>query len=311
MSIQVESLSFAYGSQKVLQEVSFSVELGTIVGLLGPNGAGKSTLMRLLTSYLSIQQGRITICGKEAVKEGKKLRRHIGYLPEHNPLYEDMYVVELLRFFGRLGGLRRSNLQLRLQEMIARCGLSEVKHKKVEQLSKGYRQRLGLARVLLNEPKVLVLDEPTSGLDPNQLIEVRSLIRSLRSQMCVLFSTHILQEAEALCDEVILLHKGQILTQQPLSSFRSKYSRGREGLIELEFLEPPTDLGALYAIDGLEKLQKLSDRLYLLQSKDGRDLRQSVLLACHQNKLLLKQISEATQSLEDIFHQLTQTRKSS
>ena len=308
MSIQVQSLSFSYNKQQVLRDISFSIGSGKIVALLGPNGAGKSTLMRLLTSYLPIQKGKIVVCGLQVDKKGKELRRRIGYLPENNPLYEDMYVEEILRFFGRLWRMRRKKLQLLIQDMVAHCGLSEVRHKKVYQLSKGYRQRLGLARVLLHEPQVLILDEPTSGLDPNQLMDIRQLIRELRNHMCILFSTHVLQEVEALCDEVLLLHEGQILAQQPLSDFRRKYAR--EDLLEVEFVDPPVDLGALLTLDELEQLQQLSSCRYLLRAKTGRDLRQPLLLACQKKRLKIRQISKATQSLEGIFQQLTRNQGS-
>ena len=303
MGIQVQSLSYAYGRQQVLQDVSFSIAEGTIVGLLGPNGAGKSTLMRLLTSYLPLQQGKVQVCGLQVGSAGKLLRQKIGYLPEHNPLYEDMYLRELLLFCGKLQGLGGRHLRARIEEVIASCGLEEMKHKKVQALSKGYRQRLGLARALLHKPEVLILDEPTSGLDPNQLLEVRKLIRELRRWMCVLFSTHVLQEVDAVCDEVILLHRGCVLTQETLAVFRRKYET--EGLIEVEFVEEPPSLQPLEMLPGLERLQRVAAHRYLLQPKAGHQLLQAVLQACQQHSLQLRHLGEVTRSLEEIFQQLT------
>ena len=218
MSIVVRDLYHAFGAREVLSGVSFEVPRGRITALLGQNGAGKTTLMRLLTGYLPLrQQGEVLLCGQSRAKGGKALARRVAYLPEHNPLYEDMYVKELLNFYGHLYGLGGVRLQKRRQEVIEQCGLQEVSHERISILSKGYCQRLGLARVLLPRPEVLILDEPSAGLDPNQLVELRKLIHSLREQAAVLLSTHILQEVEALCDDFLLLHQGSLIKRSDFS----------------------------------------------------------------------------------------------
>lgn len=305
MSILVKALSYAYGTEQVLHKVSFAAQAGTVLGLLGPNGAGKSTLMRLLMGYLPIPGGsRVEICGSDLKKGNKALRRRMGYLPEHNPLYEDMYLGELLRFYGRLYGLSGARLRGRINEMISACGLQEVVHKKVHTLSKGYRQRLGLARALLHNPEVLILDEPTSGLDPNQIIEIRQLIRSLQKKICILFSTHILQEAEVLCDEVILLHKGRLLTQQSLSTLKTQCPKST--FFEVSFSEPLLGVEPLQALGGLQRLRRLSAYKYLLQSEDAEPLREALLQASASHRLPLCTFHEVPQPLEDLFQQLTQ-----
>lgn len=222
MSILVSQLTKQYGSQKAIDSLSFELRPGEIVGFLGPNGAGKSTTMKLLTGYLRPTEGRAVVNGHDLAEVPMRARRAIGYLPEHNPLYLDMYVREFLRFVGRLYGMRAKPLKMRVDEMVRLCGLSEEQHKKIGQLSKGYRQRVGLAQALLHDPPVLILDEPTTGLDPNQLTEIRNLIRTAGANKTVLFSTHIMQEVEALCDRVIIISKGKIVADSPLAILRQR-----------------------------------------------------------------------------------------
>ena len=218
MSIQVQGLSYAYAQHQVLEDLSFEASEGKIVGLLGVNGAGKSTLMRLLVGYLPVPPQTLWICQKDMSTSHVSIRRKIGYLPEHNPLYEDMYVPELLRCMGELQGLRGKVLREQTEEVIQSCGLESVRKKQIQVLSKGYKQRVGLARALIHQPKVLVLDEPTNGLDPQQLVHIRKLLQNLSQKMCILLSTHVLQEVEAICHEVILLHHGKILKTEHLHS---------------------------------------------------------------------------------------------
>ena len=305
MSIHVASLSYAYGSQEVLSDISFDLPSRTVVGLLGPNGAGKSTLMRLLTGYLTTPKGRIRICGQEShPQSSQSIRQQIGYLPECNPLYEDMYTKELLRFSAKLYGLRGRSLTDRIEEMIQSCGLEEVRNKKISKLSKGYRQRLGLARALLHKPKVLILDEPSAGLDPNQIIALREMIRSLSSEMCILFSTHILQEVEAICEEVILLHKGRLIIQDSLSSFMKSYEDMNP--LRVEFTEAIPHTRPLGEIKGIAQLEVLSAETYILHPIEGTNLREAVLRYSEEFGHPIRNISKAKPSLEDIFKQLTQ-----
>ncbi|GLU54964.1 ATP-binding cassette domain-containing protein [Dyadobacter frigoris] len=220
MSIQVTNLTKVYGTQRAVDGISFSLKPGEIVGFLGPNGAGKSTTMKILTGYLNSTSGTATVADFDVQQQAMPARRAIGYLPEHNPLYLDMYVREFLLFSGKLYGMRGSTLKSRVDEMINLCGLEVEKRKKIGQLSKGYRQRVGLAQSFLHDPAVLILDEPTTGLDPNQIQEIRELIRTAGHNKTVLFSTHIMQEVEALCDRVIIINKGRVVSDSSLEELR-------------------------------------------------------------------------------------------
>ncbi len=220
MSIQVTNLTKVYGSQRAVDGISFSLKPGEIVGFLGPNGAGKSTTMKILTGYLNPSSGTATVADFDVTQQPMPARRAIGYLPEHNPLYLDMYVREFLLFSGKLYGMGGTALKAKVEEMIALCGLEVEKKKKIGQLSKGYRQRVGLAQSFLHDPSVLILDEPTTGLDPNQIQEIRELIRTAGHNKTVLFSTHIMQEVEALCDRVIIINKGRVVSDSSLEELR-------------------------------------------------------------------------------------------
>lgn len=220
MSIQVTNLSKIYGAQRAIDNISFNLKPGEIVGFLGPNGAGKSTTMKILTGYLQPTSGNASVSGFDVLTQPMPARRAIGYLPEHNPLYLDMYVKEFLKFSGKLYGISSTTLKTRISEMISMCGLEVEQHKKIGQLSKGYRQRVGLAQSFLHDPEVLILDEPTTGLDPNQILEIRELIRTAGSNKTVLFSTHIMQEVEALCDRVIIINKGKVVSDSSLDTLR-------------------------------------------------------------------------------------------
>lgn len=220
MSIQVKNLSKVYGSQRAVDNISFEVKQGEIVGFLGPNGAGKSTTMKIATGYLPATEGTVEICGFDVQTNSMEVRKNLGYLPEHNPLYLDMYVKEFLEFIGALYQLKGQDLKRRISEVIDLVGLNLEQHKKIGQLSKGYRQRVGLAQALIHNPPVLILDEPTTGLDPNQLAEIRAVIKSIGQQKTVIFSTHILQEVEAICDRVVIINHGKIVADSPLSALR-------------------------------------------------------------------------------------------
>lgn len=220
MSIQVTNLSKVYGAQRAIDGICFDLKPGEIVGFLGPNGAGKSTTMKILTGYLQPTSGKASVADFDVLEQPMPARRAIGYLPEHNPLYLDMYVREFLQFSGKLYGLGGAALKQRVDEMVLMCGLEAEKHKKIGQLSKGYRQRVGLAQSFLHNPSVLILDEPTTGLDPNQILEIRDLIRTAGKNKTVLFSTHIMQEVEALCDRVIIINKGKVVSDSSLHDLR-------------------------------------------------------------------------------------------
>jgi ABC-2 type transport system ATP-binding protein len=220
MSIKVQNLSKVYGSQRAVDNISFEVNKGEIIGFLGPNGAGKSTTMKILTGYIPATEGTAEVNGFDVKTSPMQVKTHIGYLPEHNPLYLDMYVKEFLDFAGSLYGLKGRTLQIKIDETIERVGLGLEKHKKIGQLSKGYRQRVGLAQALIHNPDVLILDEPTTGLDPNQLVEIRDLIKNVGKDKTVIFSTHIMQEVEAICDRVVIINRGKIVADSTLSELK-------------------------------------------------------------------------------------------
>lgn len=222
MSIRIQHLTKIYGSQKAVNDISFDVNPGEIMGFLGPNGAGKSTTMKITTGYLSATSGRVEVCGFEVAQQSMEVRRNIGYLPEHNPLYTEMYIKEFLRFVGALYGLKGEKLTLRVSEMIEICGLEVEQRKKIGQLSKGYRQRVGLAQALIHNPPVLILDEATTGLDPNQIVEIRNLIKTVGKEKTVLFSSHIMQEVEAICDRAVIINRGQIVANRTLAELQSE-----------------------------------------------------------------------------------------
>ncbi|MFN4145354.1 MAG: ATP-binding cassette domain-containing protein [Runella sp.] len=220
MSIRIHHLTKIYGQQKALNNISFEANPGEIVGFLGPNGAGKSTTMKIITGYISATEGWAEVCGIKVTPQSLDTRRQIGYLPEHNPLYLDMYVKEFLGFVGKLHSIKSTQLRARIAEIVEMCGLQLEQHKKIGQLSKGYRQRVGLAQALLHNPPVLILDEATTGLDPNQIVEIRHLIKQVGQQKTVLFSTHIMQEVEAICDRVIIINRGELVANSTLDELR-------------------------------------------------------------------------------------------
>ena len=224
MSLIVKNLSKIYGQQKAVNDISFEVKPGEIVGFLGPNGAGKSTTMKIATGYLSATSGSVEVCGYDVKSHSMEVRRQIGYLPEHNPLYTDMYVREFLEFIGKLYGMAGQHLKKRIAEVIEQVGLGPEQSKKIEQLSKGYRQRVGLAQAFIHNPAVLILDEPTTGLDPNQLVEIRQVIKEIGRAKTVILSTHIMQEVEAICDSVVLVDHGKIVANGQLSAIKGQKS---------------------------------------------------------------------------------------
>jgi len=298
MSIEVKKLSKVYGTQKALIEVSFEINKGEIVGFLGPNGAGKSTLMKILTGYIPQTNGDAKICNLDINKNSIKTRSRIGYLPEHNQLYLDMYVKEYLEFVANIYNVNHKNID----EMIKKTGLLKEQHKLIRSLSKGYRQRVGLAQALIHNPEVLILDEPTTGLDPNQLIEIRSLIKEVGREKTVLLSTHIMQEVEAICDRVIIINKGQIVANKTIVELQK--SKGNRKLITVEF-DKKAGKKELMKIGNVLDARELKGNKYQIYSDSKFDLRPAIFEFAVNNKLTVLQMNIEEQKLESIFQELT------
>lgn len=295
MSIKVQHISKSYQNHQALLDVSFFVPKGQIIGFLGPNGAGKSTLMKILTGYLSPDEGWAEINGVSVLNEKLKVQHSIGYLPEHNPLYDEMYVKEYLSFHAEIHQVNKSSIQ----HYINLTGLQKNAHKKIEELSKGYRQRVGLAAALLHDPEVLILDEPTTGLDPNQLIEIRQLIRSLAKQKTVMLSTHIMQEVEAICDRALIINEGKLVADKDLTQTKSKHQ-----IIEVEF-NYRIEEQALKELPHLELIKNPSGFLYELTFHVEKDMRSTVFDFAYDKGLKIIQLNKKTQSLENLFIELT------
>ena len=304
MSIETRNITKFYGSQKALNNVSFTVNTGEIVGLLGPNGAGKSTLMKIITSFILPSSGQVLINGTDTFKDPVRIREQIGYLPENNPLYNDMYIKEYLEYTGRIFKMG-PKLKPRVEEMIHLTGLTPERHKKIGALSKGYKQRVGLAQALIHDPAVLILDEPTSGLDPNQIIEIRNLISETGKEKTVILSTHIMQEVEAICDRIIIINKGEIVADDSTSKIQSNSDENLQTvLVEFQGEIKPE---LLNQIEGVLKLIKVKDTSWLLQGSRLNDLRPLVFQFAVANKLTILSLQEQEKSLEQIFQELTKT----
>jgi len=296
MSISVKEISKFYGEQKALDKVSFQIEKGEIVGFLGPNGAGKSTLMKILTGYLSASEGVASVNNILLSEDLKAVQRAIGYLPEHNPLYTEMYVREYLAFNASIYKIDKS----RIEEVIEMTGLKPEANKKIEQLSKGYRQRVGLAAALLHDPEVLILDEPTTGLDPNQLTEIRNLILKVGKQKTIFLSTHIMQEVEAICDRVIIIDKGVIVADKKMKELRDE----KEQIIQVEF-DYRIEEVALNAIPNLVSAKNIGGFHYELKFDTDKDMRPAVFDFAHDNGLKTLQLNRKSKNLETLFSELT------
>ena len=298
MSIKVKKLSKVYGTQKALTEVSFEINKGEIVGFLGPNGAGKSTLMKILTGYIPQTNGDAKICNLDINKNSIETRSRIGYLPEHNPLYLDMYVKEYLEFVADIYKVNHKYIY----EMIKKTGLLKEQHKLIGSLSKGYRQRVGLAQALIHNPEVLILDEPTTGLDPNQLIEIRSLIKEVGREKTVLLSTHIMQEVEAICDRVIIINKGQVVANKTIVELQK--SKGNRKLFTVEF-DQKAEKKELMKILNVIEARELKGNKYQIFSDSKFDLRPALFEFAVNNELTVLQMNMEEQKLESIFQELT------
>jgi ABC-2 type transport system ATP-binding protein len=302
MSIKVEDISKLYGEQEALSHVSMEAGKGEIIGFLGPNGAGKSTLMKILTCYISATSGEAWVAGFNVNTDPLEVKKRIGYLPEHNPLYTEMYVREFLTFTAEIYNIK--DVKQRVSEMINLVGLTIEQNKKIEALSKGYRQRVGLAAAMIHDPEVLILDEPTTGLDPNQIVEIRELISKIGHDKTVLLSTHIMQEVEAMCNRVIIIDKGKIITDQPAEMLKHSLTEGN--ILEVEF-EKEINIDILVkSIDAI-KIETIGVNTYRIHSLGEKDLRADVFAwAVKENNAVLSQ-KEIEQSLEEVFKQLTNT----
>ncbi|WP_296623076.1 gliding motility-associated ABC transporter ATP-binding subunit GldA, partial [Marivirga sp.] len=299
MSILVKGLTKKYGVQTAVNDVSFEIKKGNIVGFLGPNGAGKSTTMKMITATLPADSGIVEVDGIDVTQQPLEIKKHIGYLPEHNPLYLDMYVHEFLRFCGGIYGMSGKSLKSRVADLVNLCGLQKEQNKQIGALSKGYRQRVGLAQALVHDPSVLILDEPTTGLDPNQIIEIRNLILSISRDKTVLLSTHIMQEVQALCNRAIIIKEGSLVADQAVNELTEEKEKFT---IKIE-LENQADLSFWTTHAEVNNLKLVTETEYLLETT--RDIRKEILSWVTQNNVDLVGISLEKGNMEEVFHKLT------
>ncbi len=295
--IKLAHITKTYGPQKVLDDVTLTVKKGEIVGLLGPNGAGKSTLMKIMTGYIKPNSGQIDIAGKNVLENPLAVKHHIGYLPEHNPLYLDMYVREYLAFVASV----YQTDSRRIEKVIEMTGLGPEAHKKIGQLSKGYRQRVGLAAALIHDPEILILDEPTTGLDPNQLVEIRQLIKDLGAQKTIILSTHIMQEVEQMADRVLIINKGKILADKPLKELQ----KGQQQIIEVEF-DLRIEREYLDQLPHIASAENLMDQIWCLAFDTTKDMRPVIFDFANTNGLRILQMHKKNKNLEQLFKEITQ-----
>jgi len=308
MNIIVENLTKQYGPQKAVDDISFKVNTGEILGFLGPNGAGKTTTMKIITCFMAPTSGDVKVNDVSIHSNQEEIKKRIGYLPENNPLYYDMPVLEYLSFVGQLQGIEKSKIQNKIVEMVHVCGLNDEKHKKIGELSKGYRQRVGLAQAMIHDPEILILDEPTTGLDPNQIIEIRKLIRHLGKEKTVILSTHILPEVEATCDRILIINKGKIVADGTSETLR-KQAQGNEMLkIEIrDYQNKDQVISDLQRIETIQMVDPSSDPngIFMLQSKPGASSRRDIFNLCMQKNWFLAEMTPIETKLEDIFRELT------
>jgi ABC-2 type transport system ATP-binding protein len=302
MSVIVSNLTKIYGAQKALDNVSFSVNKGEILGLLGPNGAGKSTTMKIMTCYLPPSLGYVEVAGYDVTNHPIEVRKHVGYLPEHNPLYLDMYVREYLSFVGNLHGIKGKELEKKVNHMIELTGLTIEQNKKIGLLSKGYRQRVGLAQAIIHDPQVLILDEPTTGLDPNQILDIRQLIKTIGQHKTVILSSHIMQEVQAVCNKVVIINAGVVVANNSVESLKA--DSVTEVKINAEF-ETPIDASLLDQLEHVARVVKITPQKFEIVTQ-GKDIRASIFEMCKTHNLRLLTLTKNEQSLEEVFNQVTQ-----
>jgi ABC-2 type transport system ATP-binding protein len=300
MSISVNNLSKHYGTQKAVNNISFQVDKGEIVGFLGPNGAGKSTTMKMITGYLDADQGQVEVCGIPVTESSIESKKKIGYLPEANPLYMEMYVREYLSFIAGVHGI--DDVKTRVEEVVKTVGLSPEAHKKIGQLSKGYKQRVGIAAAMVHNPEVLILDEPTSGLDPNQIVEIRNVIKALAEDKTILFSSHIMQEVEAICDRVIIINKGNIVADDKLSNLQKQQTGQQQ--VTVEFKEE-VNIQLLQKIPTVSAVNQISSFHFQLSTPDAEAVKKQLLQLSIQHNWNIVSLQSQSQSLENVFRELT------
>lgn len=312
MSIRVSNLFKMYGDAIAVENISFEVHSGEILGFLGPNGAGKTTTMRIITCYLAPSAGSIKVEGLDVMKESLEVRQLVGYLPEQNPLYLDMNVLDYLEYAAQLQGVHRQFMPRRMKEMVEVCGLGEMKHKDIGQLSKGYRQRVGLAAAMIHDPKVLILDEPTSGLDPNQIAEIRSLIQNLGQEKTVILSTHILPEVQATCNRVVIINRGKIVADGPIEELQRSLHGGERIVLEVELPERESfkalslQVKTIPAIESVSLISELDGTMkFSVGTSQPVDVRKDLFQLCIQKGWGLLELHREQTSLEDIFRELT------
>lgn len=306
MSIVIENLTKKYGEQKAVNNISFEIKTGEVVGFLGPNGAGKSTTMKMITCFMSPSSGDVRLDNLSILDQPEEVKKKIGYLPENNPLYTDMPIVEYLRFAAEIQGVPKDKIPGRIAEMISTCGLDLEKHKKINELSKGYRQRVGLAQAMIHDPEVLILDEPTTGLDPNQIIEIRNLIKKLGKEKTVILSSHILSEVEATCDRILIINRGRIVADGSSETLRQQ-SQGQELLtVNIEASNDEVN-AALLGLASVEKVTPIDGKegFFTVQSKPEAVSRKAVFDLCVEKKWYLLELSGIETQLEDVFRDLT------
>ncbi|MCF6242358.1 MAG: gliding motility-associated ABC transporter ATP-binding subunit GldA [Bacteroidales bacterium] len=302
MSIIVKNITKRYGKQKALDNVSFEIKSGEIVGFLGPNGAGKSTMMKIITGFIPANEGEVFVNNLNADDNSLEIRKHVGYLPEHNPLYLDMYVKEYLAFVASLH-LPKKEIKKRVKEIIEKTGLSIEQNKKIGALSKGYRQRVGLAQALIHEPDVLILDEPTTGLDPNQIIEIRNLIAETGKEKTIMLSTHIMQEVEAICDRIIIIDKGRIVADDQTQSIKENKKDSKTTIIVEFNKEVSTEL--LKQIKDVHQVEHHKGNVWLVQGVENKDIRENIFKFAVKNDLSVLSMQKQEKSLEEVFKDLT------
>lgn len=306
MDIVVENLTKRYGLQRAVDNISFKVKTGEVLGFLGPNGAGKTTTMKAITCFMSPSEGDVKVGGFSILKNPEEVKRHIGYLPEHNSLYEDMAMIDYLKFVAELQGVEKGKIRERILEMVHVCGLTNEKHKKIRELSKGYKQRVGLAQAMIHNPDVLILDEPTTGLDPNQIVEIRELIKKIGREKTVILSSHILAEVEATCDRILIINRGKIVADGTSNELR-KRAQGSEILkIKIEDADPNLifeEIKKLETVDFADFINNDGD--FEVHSKNDLSSRRDIFKLCADNKWYLTEITPIETKLEDIFRELT------
>ena len=306
MSIIVENLTKKYGGQKAVNDISFKIETGEVVGFLGPNGAGKSTTMKMITCFMAPSNGNITVDDISVNENQSLIKKKIGYLPENNPLYFDMSIVDYLRFTAEIQGVLKSDIPSRIGEMIELCGLAREKHKNINELSKGFRQRVGLAQAMIHDPEVLILDEPTTGLDPNQIVEIRKLIKELGKQKTVILSSHILSEVEATCDRILIINRGRIVADGTSETLRSQADDQELLTVHITPLNEELET-SLLGLGSVEKVSAIEDKpgFYSIQSKPNMESRKAIFDLCVKKKWYLLEMTGIETRLEDVFRDLT------